>query len=124
MSRKGQEILQNTTVCFAGYECDFRLRELRKNGARIPLEHKPFLVLELLLSRPGDLITREELFAHLWPDAHVGFERGLNTAVNSLRQVLGESARESRFIETRPGLGYRFIAPVSNVVCCGYANVP
>lgn len=99
-------------VRFAEYEVDFDLCELRKRGARLPLQRKPFRVLELLLRRPGELVTREELIHYLWPDSHVSFARGLNTAVNSLRHALGESSRKSRFIETRPGIGYRFIAPV------------
>ncbi len=100
---------------FGEYEADFELQELRKSGTRVGLQHKPFHVLELLLSKAGQLVTRQELFDHLWPDSHVGFERGLNSAVNSLRQVLGESSRACHYIETRPGLGYRFIAPIQEV---------
>ena len=102
-------------VRFADYEVDFTRHELRKGGVRVGLQHKPFRVLELLLRNPGDLITRQELVRYLWPDSHVSFEHGLNSAVNSLRQALGESSRESRFIETRPGLGYRFCAPVQEI---------
>jgi len=101
---------------FGEYEADFSLRELRKGGTRIGLQHKPFHVLELLLSSAGQLVTRQELFDHLWPDSHVSFERGLNSAVNSLRQALGESALgDCHYIETRPGLGYRFVAPVQEI---------
>ncbi|HZS56349.1 MAG TPA: winged helix-turn-helix domain-containing protein [Bryobacteraceae bacterium] len=103
-------------VRFGEYEVDFARFELRKRGVRIGLQRKPFRVLELLLRRPGELVTREELFNFLWPDSHVSFEHGLNTAVNSLRQVLGESSRDCHFIETRPGLGYRFSAPVEEVI--------
>jgi DNA-binding winged helix-turn-helix (wHTH) protein/Tfp pilus assembly protein PilF len=85
---------------------------LLKAGRRVSLQHKPFRILELLLRQPGTLVTRQKLVEELWPGLHVNFEHGLNTAVNSLRQVLGDSPRESRFIETRPGLGYRFIAPI------------
>lgn len=102
-------------IRFADYEVDVVRRELRKRGIRLRLQHKPFRVLELLLRRPGELVTREELVSQLWPDSHVSFEHGLNTAVNSLRQVLGDSSRETHFIETRPGLGYRFCAPVEVV---------
>ena len=102
-------------VRFNDYEVDFARRELRKRGVRVGLQHKPFRVLELLLRHPGELVTREELVGFLWPDSHVSFERGLNTAVNSLRQVLGESSRNCRYVETRPGLGYRFCAPVEEV---------
>src|SRR5579875_691196 len=108
-----------TKLRFADYEVDFARRELRKNGVRLRLEHKPFRVLELLLRSPGELVTRQELVSSLWPDSHVSFARGLNTAVNSLRQVLGESSREPHFIETRPGIGYRFSAPVEVVSGCG-----
>jgi serine/threonine-protein kinase len=101
---------------FGEFEADFGRRELRKCGVRVGLQHKPFRVLELLLRKPGELVTREELSAFLWPDSHVSFERGLNTAVNSLRQVLGDSSRECRFIETRAGLGYAFCANVEEVV--------
>ena len=76
---------------------------------RVGLQHKPFRVLELLLRHPGELVSREELIGSLWPDSNVSFEHGLNTAVNSLRKALGESFDEPHFIETRSGLGYRFL---------------
>jgi DNA-binding winged helix-turn-helix (wHTH) protein len=103
--------MQGKKFRFADFEADFSLRELRKSGNRIGLQHKPFHVLELLLSNAGQLVTRQELVDHLWPDSHVSFERSLNSAVNSLRHVLGEG----HYIETRPGLGYRFIAPVQEI---------
>lgn len=102
-------------VRFEDYEVDFARCEVRKSGVRIGVQRKPFRILELLLRRPGELVTREELVRFLWPDSHVSFEHGLNTAINSLRQVLGESSRDFRFIETRPGLGYRFSAPVEQI---------
>jgi DNA-binding winged helix-turn-helix (wHTH) protein/tetratricopeptide (TPR) repeat protein len=108
--------MSRTILRFDDYEFDPARHELRKQGARLELPRKPFRVLELLLRRPGELVTRDELFTFLWPDSHVSFEHGLNTAVNSLRQVLGESHREHRFIETRPGLGYRFCAPVKEAM--------
>ena len=101
---------------FGDFEVDFARRELRRCGIRVGLQHKPFRVLELLLRNAGELVTREELSAFLWPDSHVSFERGLNTAVNTLRQVLGDSSRECRFIETRAGLGYAFCAAVEEVI--------
>lgn len=110
-------------VRFEDYEVDFARCELRKSGVRVGVQRKPFRVLELLLRRPGELVTREELVRFLWPDSHVSFEHGLNTAINSLRQVLGESSREFRFIETRPGLGYRFSAPVESVTPVRYKNL-
>jgi DNA-binding winged helix-turn-helix (wHTH) protein/Flp pilus assembly protein TadD len=99
-------------VRFGGFELDLDQRELRKNGARVPLQHKPFRILELLLREPGSLVTRRDLAKDLWPDLHVNFDHGLNSAMNTLRQVLGDSSRTNRFIETRSGLGYRFIAPL------------
>ncbi len=100
------------TVRFAEYEVDFTRRELRKRGIRVALQKKPFQVLELLLSRPGELVTRKELIQFLWPDSHVSYEHSLNSAVNSLRQVLGDSSGNVQIIETRPGFGYLLQAPV------------
>ncbi|MGA7412003.1 MAG: winged helix-turn-helix domain-containing protein, partial [Bryobacteraceae bacterium] len=100
------------SVRFDSFEVSFELRELRKNGVRVPLQHKPFRILELLLKQPGALVTRTELAKDLWPHLPFSFERSLNTAVNALRQVLDDSPRESRYIETRSGLGYRFIGEV------------
>jgi DNA-binding winged helix-turn-helix (wHTH) protein len=99
-------------VRFSSFEVDFELRELRKNGLRVPLQHKPFRILELLLKQPGSLVTRAELARVLWPHLPLSFEHSLNTAMNALRQVLEDSPRESRFIETRSGLGYRFIGEI------------
>ena len=100
------------TVRFAEYEVDFTRRELRRRGIRIALPKKPFQVLELLLTRPGEVVTRQELFQFLWPDSHVSYEHSLNSAVNSLRQALGDSSSGEEIISTRPGFGYLFKAPV------------
>ncbi|MGI9073623.1 MAG: winged helix-turn-helix domain-containing protein [Bryobacteraceae bacterium] len=100
---------------FGAFELDLRDRELRKSGLNIKLQQKPFQVLELLLRNPGEFVTRNELARHLWPDLHVSFDRSLNTAVNVLRQVLGDSSRSCHYIETRSGLGYRFIAQVEEI---------
>jgi TolB-like protein/tetratricopeptide (TPR) repeat protein len=100
---------------FGPFEVDLRNRELRNRGLRIKLEQKPFQILQLLLEDPGALVTRAQLARHLWPDLHVNFDRSLNTAVNTLRQVLGDSPRHCRYIETRPRVGYRFIAPVEEI---------
>ncbi len=107
---------------FGVFEVDFRERELRKRGIRLHLQKKPFQILELLLRKPGALVTRTELEKHLWPDLHVNFGHGLNTAINTLREALGDSLSACRFIETRPGLGYRFTAAVEEVSENGYAN--
>ncbi len=97
---------------FGTFEVNLQSRELRKHGMRIRLEEKPFQILEMLLDRAGHVVTRSMLRERLWPDTHVGYEHGLNTAVNKLRDLLGDSARSPRFVETLPRLGYRFIAPV------------
>lgn len=100
---------------FGTFEIDLQERELRNRGIRLKLQHKPFQILELLLERRGSLVTRAELARHLWPDLHVSFDHGLNTAVNTLRDTLGDSIRNPRYIETRSGLGYRFVAPVEEI---------
>jgi DNA-binding winged helix-turn-helix (wHTH) protein/Tfp pilus assembly protein PilF len=100
---------------FGSFEVDLDNRELRKRGLRLRLQHKPFQILELLLQSPGQLVRRGELAQQLWPDLHVDFDRSLNTAVNSLRQALGDSPKNPRFIETQPGLGYRFVAPLQTI---------
>ncbi len=99
-------------VRFGAFEADLDARELRKSGVRLKLQHKPFQLLEMLLEARGALVTRKEISERLWPGLYVNFERSLNTAVNSLRRVLRDSPRSPRFIETRAGLGYRFLAPV------------
>jgi DNA-binding winged helix-turn-helix (wHTH) protein/Tfp pilus assembly protein PilF len=97
---------------FDSFEVNFASWELRKGGVRVRLQRKPFQILRTLLERPGELVTREELASELWPDLHVEFERSLNTAINCLRQALGDSSKGCRFVETCPGLGYRFIGAV------------
>jgi TolB-like protein len=101
-------------VRFGTFEVNLHSRELRKHGMRIRLEQKPFQILELLLECAGHVVTRRTLREKLWPDTVVGYEHGLNTAVNKLRDLLGDCARSPRFVETLPRLGYRFIAPVLN----------
>ncbi len=99
---------------FGSFELDLRSGELRKNGTKIRLQDKPFQILEILLERPGDVVTREQLRQKLWPaDTFVDFDTGLNTAINRLRQALGDSADNPRFVETLSRRGYRFIVPVS-----------
>lgn len=102
-------------VRFGVFQVDLDARDLYRRGLRVKLQQKPFQILELLLERPGELVTRKEIADRLWPGTYVNFERSLNTAVNALRQALGDSPRNSRFVETRPGLGYRFIAAVEQV---------
>jgi DNA-binding winged helix-turn-helix (wHTH) protein/tetratricopeptide (TPR) repeat protein len=101
---------------FGTFEVDVRAGELRKQGVRIKLQEQPFHVLTVLLQRPGEVVTREELRNQNWPaDTFVDFDNSLNTAINKLREALGDSADNPRFIETLPRRGYRFIAPVTGV---------
>lgn len=100
------------TMRFGTFEIDLESRELRKQGLRMRLEEKPFLILEALLEQAGRMVSRKSLHEKLWPDTHVRYDQNLNTAVNKLRDMLGDTARSPRFIETLPRLGYRFIAPV------------
>jgi len=101
---------------FGPYIVDLAAGEIRKNGSRIRLQEKPLRVLALLAERQGQLVTREELRKHLWPeDTFVDFETGLNTAVSKLRDALSDSAEKPRYIETIPRRGYRFTFPVEFV---------
>jgi len=96
---------------FESFELDVRSRELRKGKQRIRLQEQPFEILRLMLQRPGDVVTREELARHLWPQGtFVDFEHSLNAAVKRLRAALGDDADNPRFVETLPRRGYRFIA--------------
>jgi len=98
-------------VRFGVFEADLQARELRKAGRRLRVQEQPFSVLVALIVRPGAIVTREELRAELWPaDTFVDFDHSLNTAVNKLREVLGDSATDPRFIETVARRGYRFVA--------------
>src|SRR5579884_1540222 len=98
---------------FGVFEVDLKAGEIRKSGIKLKLGGQPFQVLTTLLSRPGEIVTREELQKQLWPDSFVDTERNLNTAINKIREVLGDSAENPRFIETVPRRGYRFIAPIT-----------
>ena len=102
---------------FGVFELDAVSGELRRNGLKIRLPEQSFQVLKLLLSRPGDVVTREELQQVLWTsDTFVDFELGLNSAVRKLREALDDSAENPRFVETLPRRGYRFAASVAPVV--------
>lgn len=101
------------TVQFGLFEVDLQARELRKSGVKIKLNEQPFQVLTVLLERPGEVVTREELQTRLWPaDTFVDFDLSLNSAVKKLRQALGDESDNPRFVETLYRRGYRFIAPV------------
>ncbi len=102
-------------IRFGQYEVDVASGELRKSGVKIRLQEQPFQVLVALLERPGEVVTREELQRRLWPaDTFVDFDHSLNTAINKLRDALGDTANNARFIETLARRGYRFIAPVQS----------
>jgi DNA-binding winged helix-turn-helix (wHTH) protein/Tfp pilus assembly protein PilF len=107
---------------FAEFEIDVEERRLWRNGRPVKIQRKPFEILCLLLERPGALVTRARIARVLWPDLHVNYERSLNTAMNALREALGESGGSFRFIETSTGNGYRFIAPVEP--SCGSVGIP
>ena len=103
-----------TMVQFGVFELDLRTRQLTKKGAKIRLARQPIEVLSLLLERPGEIVTREELRRRLWQsDVFVDFDHGLNKSIQKLREALGDPAVSPRYIETIPRVGYRFIGPVS-----------
>ncbi len=105
---------------FGSFELDRRNGELRKSGLRIHLENQPFRVLAMLSSRPGEIVTRDELKEAIWAsDTHVDFDRGLTRAVNKMRLALGDSGANPRFVETVPRRGYRFVAPVTHIQSTG-----
>ena len=98
------------SIRFGVFEVDLSARELRKRGVRVKLQDQPFRVLEALLEKPGEIVTREELKERLWAqDEFVEFDKSLNTAVQKIRQALGDSASSPRFLETLPKVGYRFV---------------
>jgi cholera toxin transcriptional activator len=100
---------------FGVFEVDLAAGELRKHGARIRLQEQPFQVLAALLTNPGQVVTRDDLRQKIWPaDTFVDFDHSLNTAVNKIREALGDSASSPRFVETLARRGYRFIAPVDS----------
>src|SRR5260370_14111756 len=104
-------------IRFGLFEVDTRSGELRRQGSKVNLQEQPFQALVLLLERPGEVVTREELNKRLWPeDTFVDFERGLNKAINKLRAALRCDAAKPRFIETLPEPGYRVIAPLERAL--------
>src|SRR5216683_509236 len=109
------EVRSRSILRFGVFEVDLRAGELRRQGVRIKLQEQPFHVLTELLQHPGAVVTREDLRSAIWTaDTFVDFDNSLNTAMNKLREALGDSADSPRFIETLPRRGYRFIAPVTS----------
>jgi TolB-like protein/DNA-binding winged helix-turn-helix (wHTH) protein/Tfp pilus assembly protein PilF len=104
-----------TRLRFGVFEADFRTGELTKRGKRLRLQEQPFRLLAILLERPGELVTREELHSKLWPESVVDFDHGLNKAIGKIREALGDSSENPRFVETVARRGYRFLADVAAV---------
>lgn len=103
-------------IRFGSYEVDLASCELRKGGTKIRLQPQPFQVLRLLLERPGEVVTRDELKQELWPDdTYVEFDLSLNTVIKKLRRALDDNPQHPRYVETLPRNGYRFIFPVERI---------
>jgi DNA-binding winged helix-turn-helix (wHTH) protein len=108
-----QPIRSANVIRFEGFEVDLRAQELYKAGHKIKLQVQPFQVLAMLLERPGEVVTRDEMQKRLWPaDTFVDFDHSVNTAIKKLRQALGDDKNKPRFVETLPKRGYRFLASV------------
>jgi DNA-binding winged helix-turn-helix (wHTH) protein len=108
---------KRSVVRFSAYEFNLNSKELRREGMRIRLEGQPLAIPQVLLDRPGELVTREELPKKLWPvDTFVDFEHSLNAAVKRLRAALNDSHDKPRYIETLARRGYRLVAPVGGFV--------
>src|SRR5271156_6576448 len=104
---------QSRRFRFGVFEADLDARELTKLGKLLPLQEQPFQLLAMLLEKPGVLVTREELRARLWPQTVVDFDHGLNKAISKIRDILGDSAENPRFVQTVARRGYRFLADVT-----------
>jgi TolB-like protein/DNA-binding winged helix-turn-helix (wHTH) protein len=111
------------TIRFGVFEVDLRAGELRKQGVKIKLQEQPFQILQILLEQPSEVVTREEIQRRLWPsDTFVDFEHGLYNAIKRLREALGDSAENPRFIETLSKRGYRFVGPINGVASASAAK--
>lgn len=110
------DVAPHSRYRFGVFEADASSGELRKQGIRIKLNAQPFQVLLMLLDRPGEVLSRDEIAQSLWSDGtFVDYEHGLNSAVNRIREALGDSASNPRFVETIARRGYRFVAPVQRI---------
>src|SRR5215831_19038873 len=101
-----------TILRFDDFELDTAAGELRRQGQRVKLPPQPFKVLELLVRRAGEVLTRADIRERIWSDSFVDFEQGLNFCIRQIREALGDTAEAPRFIETMPRRGYRFLLPV------------
>jgi len=100
-------------ICFGAFHLDLKKEELFRDGTRVKLQGKVYQALAALLQKPGEIVTREELRLQLWPsDTHVNYDANVNTTVNKLRQVLGDSPEQPAFVDTIPRKGYSFVAKV------------
>jgi len=112
-------------VYFGPFEFDSGTHELRRDDTPVPLERQPAMALDLLVSRPGRLVRREEVRRAIWPDdVHVDFDRGMNYCIRQLRAALDDDARQPRYIETVPRQGYRFVATVQQPCAPSAVAVP
>jgi len=110
------DVVPGPIVQFGGVEVDMRLREVRRGSDAVRLQEQPFQLLALMLDRPGDVVTREDIRQRLWPDGtSVDFEHSVNAVVKRLRAVLGDDAAQPRFVETLPRVGYRFIGALDGL---------
>src|SRR5579862_4675679 len=124
-TESGKGNLLPDTRRFGIFELDLRAGELRRNGLKIKLQDQPLQVLVLLLRRPGEVVTREEVRNQLWPaDTFVDFDHSLNAAIRRLRDALGDSAENPKFVETVARRGYRFVAPVNGESGTAPAQAP
>jgi TolB-like protein/DNA-binding winged helix-turn-helix (wHTH) protein/Flp pilus assembly protein TadD len=120
-----ESLRQTPVVRFGTFEVSFASNEIRKAGVKIRVQQQPLKLLEILLERPGEVVTREELRSRIWAGENFGdFDQAVNIAIAKLRSALGDLAESPRYIETLPKRGYRFIAEVSVVDTAGHANTP
>jgi DNA-binding winged helix-turn-helix (wHTH) protein len=108
---------------FANFHVDLKREELFKDGTRVRLPGKVYQALVTLLEQPGEVVSRDELRKRLWPEGtHVNYDANVNTTVNKLRQALGDSPEEPKFVETIPRQGYSFVAPVERLTSLPHTN--
>ncbi len=104
-------------VRFGAFELDENAGELRREGVKVRLQEQPLQILQILLQRPGEIVTREELRQNVWPsDTFVDFDHGINNAIKRLREALGDTAETPHYIETLPRRGYRFLHALATTI--------